>query len=394
VSRFFSDAEYDRRWTAVVNEVVRRRLDTVVIWGRAGGQFEHCGDILYLSNHFAISAGADSAIWNARSFAALIVRPGHGPELHIDEPDPRMNRLAVRDVRWSSDPVRAVGERLRELGISGRVGFVGTNFFPVKYYQQLSELCPRIDWHPEDDLVKTVRKIKSAAELDCYRHAGQTASLALTRLMSGLIAGEKESVAAGAASQIVVERGGRIQLMGTTHGEHIGYQCTEPLTGYSQLAPRPGDLVAGMIHGPMYQGYYLDPAREWVCGGAPSGAQRGLIEATVEIIEELRGMIRPGVRLIDAARRGDELTARYGGDPSPTSKFFPFYGHGVGLFFETPRIGSALSAPDDVFEEGMVLGVEAFLAKDGVGSCLIEDNVIVRAHGVELLTTTPLRWDA
>jgi Xaa-Pro aminopeptidase len=216
----------------------------------------------------------------------------------------------------------------------------------------------------------------------------------LTRLISGLIAGEKEAVAAGAASQIVVERGGRIQLVGTTHGEHIGYQCTEPLTGYSQLAPRPGDLVAGMIHGPMYQGYYLDPAREWVCGGAPSPGQRDLLEATIEIVEELSAMIRPGVRLLDVARRGDALTARFGGNDSPTSKFFPFYGHGVGLFFETPRIGSDLSSPDDVFADGMVLGVEAFLSKDGVGSCLLEDNLIVTTTGTELLTTTPLRWAA
>lgn len=390
---YFDQQEYARRWSLVTAQLATRGLDTAVIWGRAGGQFEHCGDILYLTNHFAISAGADSPIWNARSFAALIVRGGHPPELFIDEPDPRMDRLAVADVRWSSDPVQAVGDRLNELGVTGEVGFVGTNFFPVKYYRQLCDLCPRIGWRPEDNLVSHVRAIKSEPELDCYRVAGQTASAALTRLMTGLIDGEKEAVAAGAASQIVVERGGRIQLMGTTHGENIGYQCTEPLTGYSQLAPRPGDLVAGMVHGPMWQGYYLDPAREWVCGGVPTAAQGDLIKATVEIVEELCTMIRPGVPLLDLARRGDEMTQRFGGDDSPTSKFFPFYGHGVGLFFETPRIGTALSSLQDVFAEGMVLGVEAFLSKDGVGSCLIEDNVIVTGNGIEVLTTTPLHWD-
>lgn len=390
---YFSAEEYARRWRLVEAEVDSRGLDTVVIWGRAGGQFEHCGDILYLTNHFAISAGADSPIWSARSFAALIVRPGHPPELFIDEPDPRTDRLAIENIRWSSDPVELVGERLNQLGVTGDVGFVGTNFFPVKYYQQLSELCPRIRWRPEDDLVKKVRVIKSDEELDCYRIAGRTASEALTRLMTGLIDGEKEAVAAGEASKIVVERGGRIQLMGTTHGENIGYQCTEPLTGYSQLAPQPGDLAAGMIHGPMFQGYYLDPAREWVSQADPTPGQRDLLEATIEIVEELCAMIRPGVRLLDLATRGDEMTRRFGSDDSPTSKFFPFYGHGVGLFFETPRIGSDLSGPEEIFEEGMVFGIEAFLAKDGVGSCLLEDNIIVTADGIELLTTTPLRWD-
>lgn len=40
----------------------------------------------------------------------------------------------------------------------------------------------------------------------------------------------------------------------------------------------------------------------------------------------------------------------------------------------------------------MVLGVEAFLAERGVGSAGFEQNIIIRADGNELLTTTPTVW--
>lgn len=71
-------------------------------------------------------------------------------------------------------------------------------------------------------------------------------------------------------------------------------------------------------------------------------------------------------------------------------KNFPFYGHGIGLSFEQPRISTAMSLPGDVVEENMVFGVEAFLALEGVGSAFFEDIVIVTRDAPELLTRTPI----
>ncbi len=83
------------------------------------------------------------------------------------------------------------------------------------------------------------------------------------------------------------------------------------------------------------------------------------------------------------------MTQAFGGEISPLMKNFPFYGHGIGLSFEQPRISTAMSLPGDVVEENMVFGVEAFLALEGVGSAFFEDIVIVTAGTPELLTRTP-----
>ena len=48
--------------------------------------------------------------------------------------------------------------------------------------------------------------------------------------------------------------------------------------------------------------------------------------------------------------------------------------------------------PADRFEAGMAFGVEAFLARSGVGSAGFEQNVLVTDQGTELLTESDLLW--
>jgi Xaa-Pro aminopeptidase len=390
--RYFSPDEYTRRWAGVQAEMARRDHDVAVIWGRSAGSHDHCGDVLFLANHYANSAGLDSAVYRARSFAAVILRRGEPPELHTDEPEPRLDILATDHVTWHYDPIDGVAKALNAAGTHGRVALVGTNFLPMKYMRELEAACPTIEWVPEDDLVQSVRRVKSHEEHEAYRIAGDTVSQGMNRLMEGLVIGKTEAEAAAEASHAVVRAGGRIQIVAANHGETIGYLARNPLTGYSQSAPKPGDMVHGVLYGPMFEGYYLDPARTAVAGGRPAARQRDLVEACAGIVLAIIETARPGVRLLDAAALGDEMTESFGGDDDALTATFPFYGHGVGLFFELPRIGTTLSADDDVFEAGMVFGVEAFLAKDGVGSAAIEQNFIIHADRNEILTTSPVLW--
>ena len=62
-------------------EMRARGFETAVVFGRGGGTTDNCGDVLYLSNHYAISGGSDSLIWSARSFAAVILQLGRDPLL-------------------------------------------------------------------------------------------------------------------------------------------------------------------------------------------------------------------------------------------------------------------------------------------------------------------------
>lgn len=126
--------------------------------------------------------------------------------------------------------------------------------------------------------------------------------------------------------------------------------------------------------------------------GRPTADQRRLIEAAANIVHRLSDMMRPGTKLLDVAAEGDRLTAAFGGSVSPIMKNFPFYGHGIGLGFEQPRISTVMSQPDDVVDENMVFGVEAFLSLDGVGAAFFEDILIIGGDENELLTRSPAYW--
>jgi Xaa-Pro aminopeptidase len=77
---------------------------------------------------------------------------------------------------------------------------------------------------------------------------------------------------------------------------------------------------------------------------------------------------------------------------------FPILGHHLGASIPPMLIpfgdveGGELGwkSLEDPLQPGMVLGIEAFLAREGVGAAGFEHNLIVTESGVELLEKTPM----
>jgi Xaa-Pro aminopeptidase len=391
---YFPRVEYESRWLNVDEAMKRRGLETVVVWGRSGGGFERCGDVLYLTNYYGTHSGQglDTPVSTARGIGAVLLRRGQVPELMADEPAPNPDLLATDRIRWSKNTIAGIAELLKEHGIRGKVGFVGSDFFPIKYWTLLQQLAPGIEWQIEDELVRELRLIKTPRELEAMREGGRTVSKALSRLMEGLIKGKTEAEAAADAAAEVVRGGGHVHMIPVNHGKLIHYFTRDPLNGYSQDAPAIGELVRGWVYGPMFQGYWLDPGRTAVCGGRPSNAQKHLVESCVGIVEKLIEQVRPGRRMSELASLGEKLVAEFGGEKDQAAEKWPHFGHGLGLFFERPYISNVMGTGDWAFQEGMVMGVEAFLSTAGVGSAGFEQNLIVGPRGAELLIDTPTVW--
>jgi Xaa-Pro aminopeptidase len=143
----------------------------------------------------------------------------------------------------------------------------------------------------------------------------------------------------------------------------------------------------------MFQGYWIDPGRTAVCGGArPSNAQKHLVESCVGIVDKLIAQIRPGLTMAELAAIGDKAVADFGGVKDQAATKWPHYGHGLGLFFEKPYISTVMGTESVAFAEGMAMGVEAFLSTPGVGSAGFEQNVIVTRTGAEIITPAPSVW--
>jgi len=395
MARYFPPDEYELRWQRVHDEMQRRGIETAVVWGKTSATFDRAGDMLYLANYFSggVGHGLDTTTHRARGFSAVLLQIGETPELHADDPELRRDVVATDRFVVHSDPVAGVAEALRTRGITGSVAFTGSDFFPKKYWEQLEALTPHIDWCMADDLVRNVRRIKTHRELECIREGSRILNPAMERLMEALISEKSEAEAAAAAIHEIARRGGNFHKISCTHGDTIDITCRDSLNGYSLDTPESGDLVRAFIIGPIFQGYYFDPGRTVVAGNRPDRAQRELIEGCAEIVEKVGAAIRPGVFFKDAATIGDELMREFGSEEGGLGARYPFYGHPNGLYFEAPPyISNTFDHLDARFEEGMVLGVEAFVQRRGVGSAGFEQNAIVGAGGLELLTTTPMLY--
>ena len=387
--------EYEARWQRVHDEMQKKGYELAVVWGKTSGVYERAGDVLYLANFFSTHSGQepDTVLWNGRAYSAVLMQPGQVPELVTDEAEGRFDIIATDRFSGPYDPINGVAESIKKFKPKGKVVVVGTDPLPMKYWKQLDAQLPGIDWAFDDDFIRNVRLVKSPRELDLFREAGELVTKAHIPMMEALIAGKKESEAAGIAGKILLEGGGNWHRMPISHGAVSEYLESDPLTGFSTRAPKKGDIVHGFIYGPIYKGYWLDPGRTAVCGGKPNAEQKKLIETLVGVMRKLMAEIRPGVSVKKVGELGDKLTAESGYYNEVLKTNWPYYGHSNGCMWEAPYIEPRLCTDEDKFLENMVASVEAFYTADGVGTAVFETNFIINKDGVEEITKTPhLFW--
>jgi Xaa-Pro dipeptidase len=388
--------EYRERWRRVYREMASRGLSSAVVFSRGGGGFDRFQEVFYLTNYYSCNSGYfyDGVQKGTRAAAhcAVVLKEAEEPVLIADDPTTDRAGVATSRVLAGTDVIALLAQALRGANLTGEVGFIGTDCISAKHMSALQELVPHIQWRPADDLILDVRIIKSSAELEVFRSAGQTVSTALTELLKVILAGGSEAEAAGVAAQEVYRRQGHVNQILIGHGPWTIERITNcPIAGYSTETPAQGALVRAWVYGAMGQGYWLDPGRTTVAGLKPTPEQRRLVESCAQIVEQLRAEIRPGVAVADVAALGERLRKEYYGEAAFEEDWYVF-GHGNGLYFEPPLITPGYDGKHTVFQENMVAATELFLNLPGVGSAGFEQNFIVTRAGTELLTTTPLIW--
>jgi Xaa-Pro aminopeptidase len=170
----------------------------------------------------------------------------------------------------------------------------------------------------------------------------------------------------------------------------------EPLTYFGQDfrsaarggPPRNRCIEAGELYildlGVGFRGYYSDNARTLAVGGEPSLAQRKAWDAATAAFDIVTNKARPGVRCRELFQLADEALNKYG-----PWVFNHHLGHGVGLAaHEGPHLNPKW---DDTLLEGDFLAVEPGLYHEELRiGVRVEQNYLVTAGGVELLTDWPL----
>ena len=74
-------------------------------------------------NFFSTHSGQepDTALWNGRSYSAVIMQQGEVPELITDETEMRFDIIATDRFQGLYDRIKEVDDALKECGIAGRI---------------------------------------------------------------------------------------------------------------------------------------------------------------------------------------------------------------------------------------------------------------------------------
>ncbi|WP_431958505.1 M24 family metallopeptidase [Nocardia lijiangensis] len=284
------------------------------------------------------------------------------------------------DVR--AEIARATARRILELAGEWQLGRVGfeSHVVTVDQHRGFVEQKTGLELVATPGLVEQLRMVKDAYEVEQLRKACAAGDAGLATLLErgGLRPGRTERQVARDLEWAMYEHG----------AEAVSFE-TIVATGANSAIPhhRPTDavLAAGdfvkIDFGAVVGGYHSDMTRTFVLG-RPSDWQREVYSLVVESQRAGRKALRPGAQAgeVDAAARSVIEAAGHG------KLFVHGLGHGVGLrIHEAPGLmkngtGTLLS--------GVAVTVEPGVYFPGRGGVRIEDTLVVREGGPELLTHT------
>ena len=236
-----------------------------------------------------------------------------------------------------------------------------------------------VEWVPLKDTVESVRMFKDEAEIEAMRRSVALTDEALAHALKVIRPGMTE-----------LEVAWLIESYMRTHGASrvafdlivaAGPNGALPHARPGERVIQPGDPIVFDL-GCVVDGYCSDLTRT-VCLGRPSDKYLAVFDIVLQAQRAAEAAIRPGLTGVqaDAAARDLIAAAGYG------DKFGHGLGHGVGLAVHEKPGAGRLST--DTLQAGMSLTVEPGIYLPGEFGVRIEDLVIIRDGGVEILSGAP-----
>ncbi len=264
-------------------------------------------------------------------------------------------------------------------GLKGRVGFEAEHL-PYAALERLRELAPA-EWVPTKGVIERLRLKKTPEEVERIRKAQALAEEALAHALTLLKPGVLERDVALEIEFFLKRRGAEVAFPPIVAS---GVRGALPHAGASEKALEAGELVT-LDLGARVEGYHSDMTRTLALGRVDGELKRAF-EATLAALERVLEVLGPGksTKEMDALAR--EELKRFDLD----RYFVHSLGHGVGLAVHE---GPGLSPyTEETLEAGMVVTVEPGIYLPGIGGVRIEELVLIRDTGIELLSRFPRGW--
>lgn len=272
---------------------------------------------------------------------------------------------------------RKIYDILNELGLK-KLGFED-GFMTVSQYKDFEEKLNDVELIPLKDTLPKIRAIKDEDEINEIRKAAEIADKTFEYICGILKPGITEWEVSLEIEAFMKKNG----ASGTSFESIVasGVRSSLPHGIASHKVIEDGDFVT-LDFGCIYNGYCSDMTRTVVIGKA-SDKQKEIYNIVLEAQEAALKAIKSGVTGFEADKVARDIIKEKGyGD-----YFGHGLGHGVGLeVHESPRL-SPLGK--DTLRENMVVTDEPGIYVPDFGGVRIEDLVVVKEDGCEILSKSP-----
>jgi Xaa-Pro aminopeptidase len=347
-----------KRLSLVAEELSRRGLDYLVV--------SNISNVRYLSGF----SGSTAWLFASRNKATLITDFRYREQAEAEVYKGIEIKIDTREA------LNVVCEMVSE--IKGKVGFEAGSL-TYAAFETLRSSTKGLT--PAEGLVEDLRKIKDENEIASISKAAAIADAVFAEILGEIRVGLSEVDVAARLDFLLRKKSSEVPAFKTivASGPHASLPHATP----TSRIIRKGDLVK-MDYGAIWDGYCSDMTRTVVMGKASDK-----VKEVYGVVLEAQQRAIDGVSVGVACRDVDKIARDHIESKGYGENFGHGLGHGVGLeVHEGPRLSKK---SEEILKAGNVVTVEPGIYIPGWGGVRIEDMVVARAGGCDVLTSADKR---
>lgn len=365
--------EKDRRYSLLRKRLIKEGLSALIVYG---------GSQLGVPVHYL------TQVWGNRTNAVIFPVEGEPvfmiPSNSMVTPQNITKQgcwIPEENIHLSPDLASNIAQEIIKLKLQNtRIGIDSYRWWSVFDYQTFTELCPKVELAEAHRLFGEIRGPKSVEELAIMKKAITISDMAHYAFLANLKPGMTESEAASSAIEV---------LDSHDVGDRIILIHTRPEAAYPN---RPGQVI---IQEPNPVTFTPEFARNKGYGAQMVRAYwwdepRGIYRRMFKLWSEIRQMVveefRPGVEIIDAGKKIEDLVGKWGFECDKL-------GHAVGISYgDSPYITAGPQEkdcmewtilPGEVYEVHPMIRCKGYVAP----FTMIGDMYLVGKDKTEWMTT-------
>jgi len=377
--RGFATAEFEQRTEAAQKIMARLGHDAMLLTTEP--------EVRYFT-------GFDTIFWLSPTRPWFVVVPAKGAPIAVipEIGGPSMSLTWISDIRtWlapqpEDDGISLLTDTLHEVMPKGGVlglpmGHETHVRMPAADFQRLQAGLKGISLADATDVVRSLRMVKSEAEIAKIARMCSIASAAFEDLPNYIKAGDTERQAFAKFKIDLLQKG----------ADDVPYLVgSSGPGGFEDVINRPSDRMIAdgdmllLDTGSLYDGYSCDFDRNFAFGHASDEA-KSAYDLAWRATEAGLKSARPGITTSQLWATMAQVLEDGGCSGHQIGRM----GHGLGM--QVTEWPSHMPGDDTVIQAGMVLTLEPGLAFGDGKMMLHEENIVIREDGAELLTRRAVR---